>query len=100
MRGRRYACLDAFKAIDRPPPSFEAASVTASALAALSEEPGCINPAPAEKRALGFRMLTLRFYHHEGAPPSVAFIDQRIFRAPDRTSRHGLHFGLAFRAEI
>ena len=74
--------------------------MTASALAALSEEPGCINPVPAEKSALGFRLLMLRFYHHDGAPPSAAFIDQRIFRAPDRASRHGLHFGLAFRAEI
>jgi hypothetical protein len=74
--------------------------MTTSLFAALGEEPGCINPVPAEKTARGFRLLTLRCYHNDRAPPSFALIDQRIFRAPDRASRHGLHFGLAFRPEI
>jgi len=74
--------------------------VTASPLAALGEEPESIKPIPAEKTAQGFRLLALRCHHKDGAPPSFALIDQRIFRAPDRASRHGLHFGLAFRPEI
>lgn len=74
--------------------------MTVSPFAALLHEPGCINPVPAEKTAWGFRLLALRCYHNDGAPPSFALIDQRIFRAPDRASRHGLHFGLAFRPEI
>jgi hypothetical protein len=69
-------------------------------LAALREEPGCVNPVPAESTAQGFRLLALRCYHNDPAPPSFAWIDQRIFRTPDRTSRHGLHFGLAFRPEV
>lgn len=71
-----------------------------SALAAPLDEPGCVNPAPAEWIAKGFRLLVLRCYHHVCAPPSFACIEQLIFRTPERSSRHGLHFGLAFRPEI
>jgi len=74
--------------------------VTASPFAALRDEPGCINAIPAEKTARGFRLLTLRCYHSDSAPPSFAWIDQSVFRAPNRASRHGLHFGLAFRPEV
>ncbi|ARN80996.1 hypothetical protein [Methylocystis bryophila] len=74
--------------------------MTASPFAALREEPGCVNPVPAEITARGFRLLTLRCYHSDSAPPSFAWIDQRIFRAPNRASRHGLNFGLAFQPEI
>jgi hypothetical protein len=70
------------------------------ALAAPLNEPGCINPAPAEWIAKGFRLLVLRCYHNESAPPSFACIKQQIFRTPERASRHGLHFGLAFRPEV
>lgn len=71
-----------------------------SALAAPLDEPGSVDPVPAERIAKGFRLLVLRCYHHECAPPSFACINQQIFRTPERSSRHGLHFGLAFRPEV
>ncbi len=67
---------------------------------AMREEPGCVNPVPAEPMRLGFRLLVLRCYANDGAPPSFAWIGQRIFRTPERASRHGLHFGLAFRPDV
>jgi hypothetical protein len=71
-----------------------------SANAALKEVAGCVNAVPALWLPKGFRLLTLRCFHNDPEPPAFAWIDQRIFRAPDRLSRHGLFFGAAFRPEV
>jgi hypothetical protein len=59
-----------------------------------------IHPLPATLLARGFRLLMLRQFQGEAAPPSFARIAQEIFRDPERPSRHGLAFGCAFRPEI
>jgi len=66
----------------------------------LQHRAGCINAVPAVWLPRGFQLLALRCFHNEPDPPAFAFIDQRIFRAPDRLSRHGLFFGAAFRPEV
>lgn len=71
-----------------------------SPTAALQETAGCINAVPALWLPNGFRLLALRCFHNDPDPPAFAWIDQRIFRAPDRLSRHGLFFGAAFRPEV
>ena len=71
-----------------------------SPFAELRDDVGCINPVPAVWIPKGFRLLVLRCFHKETEPPAFAWIDQRIFRTPERLSRHGLFFGAAFRPEI
>lgn len=71
-----------------------------SATSALQEAAGRVDAAPALWLPKGFRLLALRCFHNEPDPPAFAWIDQRIFRAPDRLSRHGLFFGAAFRPEV
>lgn len=71
-----------------------------TATAALWEVAGCVNAVPASWSPKGFRLLALRCFHSDTDPPAFAWIDQRIFRTPDRLSRHGLFFGAAFRPEI
>ena len=71
-----------------------------SAPAALQKTAGCINAVPALWMSKGFKLLALRCFHNDPDPPAFAWIDQRIFRAPDRLSRHGLFFGAAFRPEV
>lgn len=75
-------------------------STPLSATAALELEAGCMNPVPAQMLDCGFRLLVLRCFHKEHEPPAFAWIDQRIFRTPERFNRHGLFFGVAFRPEI
>jgi hypothetical protein len=72
----------------------------ASPLMELREQPGCVNAVPARVSAKGFDLLTMRAFHHESDPFAFAWIDQRIFRTPERLTRHGLFFGVAFRPEI
>lgn len=59
-----------------------------------------IHAVPAERLDRGFRLLVLRQYHVERAPPAFAWIDQRLLRTPPRLSRHGLFFANTFRPEI
>jgi hypothetical protein len=75
-------------------------SAPPSATTALELEAGCINPVPAQVLDCGFRLLILRCFHKDQEPPAFAWIDQRIFRTPERFNRHGLFFGVAFRPEI
>ena len=72
----------------------------ASAIARLEDEAGCVNALPALMLQCGFRLLLLRQFHYENGPPAFAWIDQRIFRTPERFSRHGMFFGAAFRPEL
>ena len=72
----------------------------ASPLSELAHQPGCVNAVPAIARPDGFGLLVLRAFHNEPDPPAYAWIDQRIFRTPDRLTRHGMFFGVAFRPEI
>ncbi|MGJ0503429.1 MAG: hypothetical protein ACR65X_06720 [Methylocystis sp.] len=67
---------------------------------ALLESASCVNAVPALRIPMGFRLLTLRCFHNDPDPPSFAWLDQRIFRTPERMGRHGLFFGAAFRPEI
>ena len=66
----------------------------------LRAGPQCINPVAALWKPKGFELLVLRCFHNGAGPPSFAWIDQRIFRSPERLSRHGLYFGCAFRPEV
>lgn len=68
--------------------------------AALQESAGCVNAVPALSVPMGFRLLALRCFHNDPDPPAFAWLNQRIFRTPDRMGRHGLFFGAAFRPEI
>lgn len=70
------------------------------AAAALEESAGCVNAVPAQFVPLGFSLLTLRCFHNDPDPPAFAWINQSIFRAPDRMGRHGMFFGAAFRPEV
>jgi hypothetical protein len=71
-----------------------------SATTAVQESACCVNAVPALPIPMGFRLLALRCFHNDPDPPAFARINQSIFRAPERLSRHGLHFGAAFRPEI
>jgi hypothetical protein len=66
----------------------------------LQQEAGCINAVPAQLRERGFRLLILRAFRKESEPPAFAWIEQQLFRTPERLGRHGLFFGSAFRPEI
>jgi hypothetical protein len=48
----------------------------------------------------GFRLLVLRQYHIEGAPPAFALIEQRLLRTPQRFGRHGLFFANTFLPDV
>ncbi|MFO1124200.1 MAG: hypothetical protein U1E25_02195 [Methylocystis sp.] len=71
-----------------------------AARTALQESSGCVNAVPALSIPKGFRLLALRCYHNDPEPPAFAWLNQRIFRTPERIGRHGLYFGVAFRPEI
>lgn len=60
----------------------------------------CIQAVPAQALAQGFRLLTLREFRNHAAPPSFAWIEQRLLRAPQRLGRHGVFFANTFRPEI
>jgi hypothetical protein len=66
----------------------------------LASQPGCVNAVPAIATETGFRLLTMRAFQTPPDPPAFAWIDQRLFRTPERQTRHGLFFGVAFRPEI
>ncbi len=55
---------------------------------------------PAEPIARGFRLLVMREFRSNEAPPAFAVIEQLILRAPERRNRHGISFAAAFRPEI
>ena len=59
-----------------------------------------IGAVPAQALDCGFRLLVLRQYHVETAPPAFAWIDQRILRAPQRVSRHGTFFANTFLPDV
>lgn len=59
-----------------------------------------ISARPAMLLQNGFQLLALRQFTRAAAPPAFAFIDQSILRRPDRVSRHGASFDIAFLPEI
>jgi len=61
---------------------------------------GDVSGRPALVMANSFQLLVLRQFHRPSAPPAFAFIDQFLFRRPDRPSRHGTAFELTFVPEI
>jgi len=71
-----------------------------SAATPLRDIATSIAPRPSVARPRGFRLLVLRQFLRPSAPPAIAFIDQSIFRRPDRPVRHGISFELTFLPEI
>jgi hypothetical protein len=63
-------------------------------------EATAIDAVPARWLDCGFRLLVLRQFHSAGAPPAFAVIEQRLLRAPQRLSRHGLSFAKTFLPEV
>ena len=59
-----------------------------------------IDAVPAARLDCGFRLLVLRQFQIEGAPPAFALIEQRLLRAPQRLHRHGLSFANTFLPDI
>ncbi|WP_213773721.1 hypothetical protein [Bradyrhizobium sp. dw_78] len=59
-----------------------------------------IRAVPAIWLDCGFRLLVLRQFHVESAPPAFAWIEQRLLRAPQRLGRHGLSFANTFLPEV
>jgi hypothetical protein len=59
-----------------------------------------IHALPACRLACGFRLLVLREILCDDEPPAFAFIAQRLMRAPQRLTRHGLYFGRAFVPDV
>jgi hypothetical protein len=59
-----------------------------------------VRAAPAIWLDCGCRFLVLRQHHKDGAPPAFAWIEQRLLRPPQRLSRHGAFFAIAFLPEI
>ena len=66
----------------------------------LHQEVTAIDAVPAQAIERGFRLLILRQFDGEAAPPAFAFIEQHLLRTPERRSRHGLSFAPAFLPEI
>jgi hypothetical protein len=64
------------------------------------QEATAIHAIPAMANACGFRLLVLREFRQDAAPPAFALIEQRLLRTPERKNRHGLSFAAAFRPEI
>ncbi len=65
-----------------------------------ADDANAIHAVPAEGRPCGFRLLVLRELQAETEPPAFALIEQRLFRAPHRVTRHGLFFGRAFLPDV
>jgi hypothetical protein len=63
-------------------------------------QPTVVRAVPAAWLDCGFRLLVLRQYHLEAAPPAFAWIEQRLLRAPQRFSRHGMSFANTFLPEV
>jgi hypothetical protein len=59
-----------------------------------------IHAVPFQTLERGFRLLTLRQFRNGNAPPTFAWIEQRLLRTPHRVGRHGLFFANTFRPEI
>jgi len=55
-----------------------------------------VDAVPAISLDCGFRLLVLRQFQVEGAPPAFALIEQRLLRAPQRFGRHGISFANTF----
>jgi hypothetical protein len=64
------------------------------------DEATAVHAVPARWLECGFRLLVLRELRTENEPPAFAWIEQHLLRTPQRLTRHGLFFGLAFRPEI
>src|SRR5271170_4473455 len=64
------------------------------------DEATAVHAVPAQWLECGFRLLVLRELRAENEPPAFAWIEQHLLRTPQRLTRHGLFFGLAFRPEI
>jgi hypothetical protein len=64
------------------------------------EEATAVRAVPAQRIARGFRLLVLREFRPEEAPPAFAFIEQRLLRNPGRQNRHGLSFANAFLPDV
>jgi len=62
--------------------------------------PTAVRAVPATALDRGFSLLVLRQYHIEAAPPAFAWIEQRLLRAPQRFSRHGMSFANTFLPEV
>ena len=63
-------------------------------------ESACVHAMASQGLAQGFRLLTLREFRNAAAPPAFAWIEQRLLRAPQRLTRHGVFFANTFRPEI
>lgn len=59
-----------------------------------------VDAVPAISLDCGFRLLVLRQFQVEGAPPAFALIEQRLLRAPQRFGRHGISFANTFLPEV
>lgn len=66
----------------------------------LPQQVAAIHAVPAQVLSCGFRLLILREIRTEKDPPAFAWIEQNLFRTPQRLSRHGLSFANAFLPEI
>ena len=64
------------------------------------DEATAVHAVPAQWLECGFRLLILRELRTENEPPAFAWIEQHLLRTPQRLTRHGLFFGMAFRPEI
>lgn len=64
------------------------------------QEATAIHPVPVERFDRGFRLVVLREFRSETAPPAFALIEQHFLRSPERRNRHGVSFAVTFRPEI
>lgn len=69
-------------------------------ITAAPQDPEDISARPALVLANSFQLLVLRQFLRCSAPLGIAFVDQALFRRPDRPSRHGMSFELAFLPDI
>jgi len=63
-------------------------------------EATAIHAVPAQLGSCGFRLLLVREFRAEDAPPAFAFVEQHLVRTPHRLNRHGISFALTFRPEV
>ena len=64
------------------------------------QEATAIHAVAAGRMANGFRLLVLREFRSDIAPPAFALIEQHLLRSPERKNRHGVSFASTFRPEI
>ncbi|SFK58528.1 hypothetical protein SAMN05444581_11141 [Methylocapsa palsarum] len=66
----------------------------------LPQQVTAIHAVPARLLNCGFRLLILRELRIGNDPSNFAWIEQNLFRKPQRLNRHGLSFATAFLPEI